>query len=249
MGMFFPPQQHQWKEVCAENKETATDEKYQGYVDEKDENETGHDIDLSGILEGSTDGFHEPRAIHHRAKDSIDFLNGMMDWDDGTDSTESSSCSFYDDESEVEVSERCDAGEGLEEEDLERRVRFGNVTVREYASTIGDHPFCHDSCPLSLDWQHSEATKYEVETFECKRFLNRRNVPRRLNLDQRRSRILETTHVGRSKLRKMELERTMDTLRQSIHGMDQILNDIVEFEESSCCEEKDQEPTEESYTC
>ena len=35
-----------------------------------------------------------------------------------------------------------------------QQVTFGSVYIRHYACTVGDHPLCHDSCPLSLDWKY-----------------------------------------------------------------------------------------------
>jgi hypothetical protein len=49
-----------------------------------------------------------------------------------------------------------------------RRVTFGNVQVREYSATLGDHP-CADETggyPISLDWAHAEAEEYSLDWYD-----------------------------------------------------------------------------------
>lgn len=36
-------------------------------------------------------------------------------------------------------------------------VRFSHVEVRNYSVTVGDYPFCSDSCPLTLEWEHTSS--------------------------------------------------------------------------------------------
>jgi hypothetical protein len=47
-----------------------------------------------------------------------------------------------------------------------RTVSFGNVHVREYSQTLGDHPLCETGCPLSLDWDYSVCESLTVDMYE-----------------------------------------------------------------------------------
>jgi hypothetical protein len=69
-----------------------------------------------------------------------------------------------------------------------RRVSFQHVEVREYSITVGDHPFCYDGLPLTLDWEHADSV--EIRDIESSR--ERRGnyrAPRRLSFDERRDRL------------------------------------------------------------
>lgn len=80
--------------------------------------------------------------------------------------------------------------EGGEDKVEDRRVRFDNARVRLHAMTLGDHPMCCDSLPLSLDWVHSEEIVYDIDDYEAmRRFSGRRergSIPR-LSYWQRKS--------------------------------------------------------------
>lgn len=69
----------------------------------------------------------------------------------------------------------------------QRRISFANVMVREYAVTLGDHPYCSDGVALSLDWEctdeHIQGIEDSQERTEKYRF------PRRLSYQERRDRI------------------------------------------------------------
>lgn len=43
------------------------------------------------------------------------------------------------------------------------------VEIRYHKLTIGDHPFCTDSLPISLDWDHAETVYREVDELEAER--------------------------------------------------------------------------------
>ncbi|KAL7565162.1 hypothetical protein ACA910_021539 [Epithemia clementina (nom. ined.)] len=153
---------------------------------------------------------HQPQnnEVYHNDNHDEQFLCGKKrasidEFSDPTESCssdDSSCCSFYDDEEE----------QGINVvlkpiiKPVKRQVLFGSVQVREYASTVGDHPLCVDSCPLTLDWGYSDAMEQDLETYESKRFLFRRNVPRRLDIDQRRDRIKETCDMDDESLHEME---------------------------------------------
>ena len=48
-----------------------------------------------------------------------------------------------------------------------KMVRFDHVTVREHAITVGDHPLCTDSLPLTLDWEFwDHDQQYPIDVYE-----------------------------------------------------------------------------------
>jgi hypothetical protein len=49
------------------------------------------------------------------------------------------------------------------------------LEVREHALTIGDHPLCRDSLPLSLAWEHGETEVMDLNCFEEQRLPHRRS--------------------------------------------------------------------------
>ena len=72
-----------------------------------------------------------------------------------------------------------------------RRVRFGVVSVREYAATEGDAdiPF-----PLSLDWAHTATKTMCLDDYECN--LKRSSV-KHMTKDERKSRLEEVGELAR----------------------------------------------------
>ena len=47
-----------------------------------------------------------------------------------------------------------------------RRVNFGPANVQEYKLTLGDHPCCPGSYPLTLDWPRTAVKKYGVNEYD-----------------------------------------------------------------------------------
>merc|ERR1712232_1195747 len=37
------------------------------------------------------------------------------------------------------------------------------LEIRQHALTIGDHPSCRDSLPLSLDWEHADTLLMDID--------------------------------------------------------------------------------------
>ena len=60
-------------------------------------------------------------------------------------------------------------------------VQFSKAHVREYAVTIGDHPACLGSLPLTLDWAHATEKVYALEEYEIIKQLRPRCRRRRYN--------------------------------------------------------------------
>lgn len=72
--------------------------------------------------------------------------------------------------------------------ELKKRVSWKGVFVREYNCTLGDHPLCSDSLPLSLDWSYSEDVK--VKNIESSRERQSSyTFPKRLSYEDRKRRL------------------------------------------------------------
>mmetsp|Transcript_55 Transcript_55/g.258 ORF Transcript_55/g.258 Transcript_55/m.258 type:complete len:243 (+) Transcript_55:129-857(+) len=194
--------------------------------DDDEENEDGDDeIEcLSSIAEGLPEHFRKFTLMHSGSTKTMTSrkVSTMMTMEEPTDATESST-DFSLSEPNLEEQDGGILIRQVSHEEAEatttttptptpRHVHFGKISIREYASTAGDHPACQDGCPISLDWHHTtindtnddhdddaddhnanEASmEYDVETFECKRFFVRQNPPPKLDAEQKRDRILET---------------------------------------------------------
>jgi len=71
-----------------------------------------------------------------------------------------------------------------EQEPRRKRVTFSTVEIREYNLQLGDHPFCEDGLPLTLDWDYNpETTFLDVGQYESGL------RPRRLTYAERRLRL------------------------------------------------------------
>jgi hypothetical protein len=79
----------------------------------------------------------------------------------------------------------------------QRRVSFQHVEVREYSITVGDHPFCYDGLPLTLDWEHAGSVEIRDIASSRERRGNYR-APRRLSFDERRDRLFNMSGTSSS---------------------------------------------------
>lgn len=73
-------------------------------------------------------------------------------------------------------------------------VQFSTVQVREYALTIGDHPYCRSGCPLSLDWDYETRESVDVDKFEAERSPKRRSRQELITTWDERKAMLQNIH-------------------------------------------------------
>lgn len=107
-----------------------------------------------------------------------------------------------------------------------RKVSFGDVYVREHAVTVGDHPAISDSCPLTLDWEHTATVRHNILEFEYTRVVSRKTF-KRLSLGERRQRVQRVKGIEDVEVRKLEANLTncrLDEIKQQ-------LNDITQLEQ------------------
>ena len=229
-------------------------------INDINKNNNTMNVFLNGVAESLGDVFGRNRAVHN-TKSTFKFLEKddhkndiscakkdqqqdqqQQHLEDDCDPTESCSdtsscCSFYDDDlDEMMIDEDGQAKQQQQQrpmvKPMKRKVLFGSVFVREYASTVGDHPLCSDSCPLTLDWSYFEIMERDLESFESKRCLLRHKAPRRLNIDQRRDRIKETGSVDPTSLQEMEFHLSMSRLHEpSGHDEEEEIEEVIEEED------------------
>lgn len=83
-------------------------------------------------------------------------------------------------------------GQNLIERRMYRKtVSFNKVLeIRQHSLTVGDHPSCRDSLPISLDWEHAEPILIDVDGFEAQRKgVRRRGDEMRLSYFERKSKL------------------------------------------------------------
>mmetsp|Transcript_1002 Transcript_1002/g.1313 ORF Transcript_1002/g.1313 Transcript_1002/m.1313 type:complete len:170 (-) Transcript_1002:80-589(-) len=72
---------------------------------------------------------------------------------------------------------------------LKQRVRFSIFEVREDVVYVGDNPSCKDGCPLSLDWEHGEVERRNVDSHEAMKNENTSSKLKSLSLFDRERRL------------------------------------------------------------
>ena len=95
-----------------------------------------------------------------------------------------------------------------------RSVSFSSVEVREYAVTVGDHPFCFDGLPLTLDWEHTpDATVYDIEV--SRQRMEKYRLPKRLSYEERREKLFSVSDYSQDRVRDEEINMVINLLQQS----------------------------------
>lgn len=75
---------------------------------------------------------------------------------------------------------------------IKKRVQFGDIKVREYGVTLGDHPDCARGPPLSLNWDYVELGTKNVDTYESSRKPRRTRETLCMSLSARKQLLLNT---------------------------------------------------------
>lgn len=97
-----------------------------------------------------------------------------------------------------------------------RRVQFRQVTVRDYAMVLGDHPCCSWGPPVTLGWAYEEYAPLEVDEYEFHHALRR--PLRQLTLNSLKRTTMLRTHCGHTEaeLKDAVREKDREGLRRSI---------------------------------
>lgn len=110
---------------------------------------------------------------------------------------------------------RCANNNNKQQIPMKRRVSFANVQVREYAVTVGDHPFCYDGLPLTLDWEHAPDPPVEFSIEVSRERLEKYRMPRRLSYEERRIKLFDVSDYSQDRVRNEEITMVINLLEQS----------------------------------
>lgn len=47
-----------------------------------------------------------------------------------------------------------------------KRVRFSEITIREYPMELGDHPSCSHGAPVQIGWEPQSVSKRDLDLYE-----------------------------------------------------------------------------------
>jgi hypothetical protein len=83
-----------------------------------------------------------------------------------------------------------------------KKVRFGDVAVREYALTIGNTTWT-EKCPLQLSWEYREK-KWKSLNDHIAHTLETRKGIQKLSLDQRRDRLASVQGLSTREINLLE---------------------------------------------
>jgi hypothetical protein len=129
-----------------------------------------------------------------------------------------------------------------------KRVRWDIIQTREYSLVVGDHPFCQDGLPVSLDWQyHDSCSSSSIESRPVSERKESYVFPRRLSYEERRDRLCSVSGLTAEEVKNEEIELVVRTLKEAweqvtdqaldpmeiwdeIPGLDCDLTDLSDFD-------------------
>lgn len=117
----------------------------------------------------------------------------------------------------------------------ERRVQFAKVQVREYALTLGDHPWCENGFPLSLDWKFAQQQDVNIDDYEHERLSGAESdrSARKLDVWERRNLLRRVSGFSTSELNGMERMRMLQQQREFMVSSTE--SEDSELESSTTC--------------
>jgi hypothetical protein len=99
-----------------------------------------------------------------------------------------------------------------------KRVSWDRIHIREFALIVGDHPFCQDGLPVSLDWHHADNTE-PGKKITCLEPLSERRTsytfPKRLSYEERRERICSVSGLTDDQVKNDEIDLVVRTLQEA----------------------------------
>ena len=82
-----------------------------------------------------------------------------------------------------------------------RTVSFGDISIREYETTLSDHPMCSDGPPIGLDWSYTEQMAINIDDYEADKLMyqgpNRTRVEMWLSGSKRWNMLLSMGHTAK----------------------------------------------------
>mmetsp|Transcript_13687 Transcript_13687/g.20839 ORF Transcript_13687/g.20839 Transcript_13687/m.20839 type:complete len:187 (-) Transcript_13687:65-625(-) len=91
----------------------------------------------------------------------------------------------------------------------EKSISFGEIQVRRYSQTLGDHPCTSRGPPISLDWQYNQEEPISVDEYESKigASKTKRKSPKILSDSYRRSVLSQKYGFGQDEIKAAIKER------------------------------------------
>lgn len=128
---------------------------------------------------------------------------------------------------------------------MKKRVSWKGAFVREYNVTMGDHPMCSDSLPVSLDWSHSDEVTFK-NIDESRERNSKYAFPKRLSYEDRRRRVFgegdahcegemlrywvqSTNSAGKEahETSLMDLDHTIEQIEKEVYGEIEATKQVV----------------------
>jgi hypothetical protein len=110
---------------------------------------------------------------------------------------------WFGDSSESTVTNFNESASTLRSEAARKRVRFGKITVREHAVTVGCHAV---TCPLQLGWEYRQSCWLNHNSYHRSKCPRRQSGIHRLSLCERRIWIANVQNISIADVRLMEQE-------------------------------------------
>jgi hypothetical protein len=107
---------------------------------------------------------------------------------------------------------------------LKKRVSWDRIQTREYSLVVGDHPFCRDGLPVSLDWQyHDSCSSSPIDSRPVSERKESYVFPKRLSYEERRDRLCSVSGLTAEQVKNEEIELVVRTLKEAWeHVIDQV---------------------------
>lgn len=114
---------------------------------------------------------------------------------------------------------------------LKKRVRWDMIQTREYSLVVGDHPFCQDGLPVSLDWQyHDSCSSSSIDSLPVSERKESYVFPRRLSYEERRDRLCSVSGLTAEQVKNEEIELVVRTLKEAWEQVtDQVLDPMADM--------------------
>jgi hypothetical protein len=112
-----------------------------------------------------------------------------------------------------------------------KRVSWDRIQTREYSLVVGDHPFCQDGLPVSLDWQyHDSCSSSSIVSRPVSERKESYVFPRRLSYEERRDRLCSVSGLTAEQVKNEEIELVLRTLKEAWeHVTDQVLDPMADM--------------------
>lgn len=103
----------------------------------------------------------------------------------------------------------------------QKKLRFGTITVREYAVTVGSRSATSGQCPLQLSWEHAPdkvSSWSELDPAEAAVPHQKRKIARPLTVCQRRRRIAAVQGLDVKQVWQLEYDSVLQHIEDALYS-------------------------------